>query len=177
MNFERYLPSEKDTWHWRLAEPRDVIAITLMADQIYSDEIADIFTKQPQRMAHHVHMAITDQTYDLGRQQLIVAIDKKTNALLAYAWLERGGYTPYALEEMATAEFAHIDLSLPTTSRVRIMAQILQQWILWCQVYSIPVLVSTTIRADQSGFIRLHEAMGFKIRGSFAYKRIGEINA
>ena len=172
MNLTRYLPSDRDTWTWRLAEPRDVMAITLMADQIYSDEISDIFTKNPARMAHHVHMAITDQTYDLSHQQIIVAIDKTTNALMAYAWITRGSYTPYAAEEMATAEFAHIDLSLPTASRVRIMAQILQQWQLWCQIYLIPVLVSTTIRADQTGFIRLHEAMGFKIRGSFAYLKI-----
>jgi len=128
-------------------------------------------------MAYHLHKAILQQTFEVNQLLISQARDKETNKLLAWAWLERGKYTVYAHDEMATAEFAHIDLSLPTTSRVRIMAQILQQWILWCQVYSIPVLVSTTIRADQSGFIRLHEAMGFKIRGSFAYKRIGEINA
>ena len=73
---------------------------------------------------------------------------------------------------MAEAKFAHIDLSLPVVARVRIMAQILQQWVLWCQICGIPVLVSTTIREDQSGFLKLHDQAGFKRRGSFAYLRI-----
>ena len=72
---------------------------------------------------------------------------------------------------MAEAKFAHIDLSLPVVTRVRLMAQILQQWVLWCQICGIPVLVSTTIREDQTGFLKLHDQAGFKRRGSFAYLR------
>ena len=84
---------------------------------------------------------------------------------------------PYAHDECAEAAFAHIDLKLPLRTRITLMAQILQQWILWCQICQIPVLVSTTIREDQQGFMRLHDRLGFKRHGSFAYRRIiGEAN-
>jgi len=33
------------------------------------------------------------------------------------------------------------------------------------------VLISSTIRADQAGFLRLHEQAGFTIRGSIAYRK------
>jgi hypothetical protein len=52
------------------------------------------------------------------------------------------------------------------------MAQILQQWHMWCITGGIPVLVSTSIREDQAGFMHLHQTAGFVIRGSFAYLKV-----
>jgi len=171
MILERYAPGPRDTWRWRLAEFSDVVPITAMANEIYGAEVDGIFTQDIRRMAYHVDMAVTRQRYYLTQEQLIVAEHQQSKCLLAYAWIGRGGTTPYADEEIAEAKFAHIDLSLPITTRVRLMAQILQQWVLWCQVCGIPVLVSTTIREDQTGFLKLHDQAGFKRRGSFAYLR------
>jgi hypothetical protein len=78
----------------------------------------------------------------------------------------------YAAEEAAAASFAHMDMRLPLRTRITLMAQILQQWHLWCQVWSIPILISSTIREDQQGFINLHRAAGFAVRGSMAFQRI-----
>ena len=172
MILEKYQPSTKDTWTWRLATFADVIPITILANEIYGSEVDGIFTQDTKRMAYHVDLAVTRQRYYLTEEQLIVAEHKEHKNLLAYAWIARGGSTPYAAEEMAEAKFAHIDLSLPIVTRVKLMAQILQQGVLWCQIGSIPVLVSTTIREDQAGFLKLHDQAGFKRRGSFAYLRI-----
>lgn len=172
MILEKYAPSARDTWTWRLATFSDVVPITIMANEIYGQEVDGIFTQDTKRMAYHVDMAITKQRYYLTQEQLVVAEDNVSKHLLAYAWIARGGTTPYAEEEMAEAKFAHIDLALPTVTRVKIMAQILQQWVLWCQISGIPVLVSTTIREDQAGFLKLHDQAGFRRRGSFAYLRI-----
>jgi hypothetical protein len=139
MILERYAPSKRDTWHWRLAEFSDVVPITMMANEIYGHEVDGIFTQDVRRMAYHVDLAVTRQRYYLTEEQLILAEDPVSKHLLAYAWIARGESTPYASEEMAAAKFAHIDLSLPTVTRVRLMAQILQQWVLWCQICGIPV--------------------------------------
>lgn len=171
MILQKYAPSARDTWSWRLAQFADVVPITAMANEIYGSEVDGIFTQDVRRMAYHVDMAVTTQRYYLNREQLIVAEDSVSKCLLAYAWISRGGTTPYADEEMAEAKFAHIDLALPTVTRVKLMAQILQQWHLWCQICGIPVLVSTTIREDQAGFLKLHDQAGFRRRGSFAYLR------
>ena len=172
MILEKYVPAAKDTWEWNLASFAHVIPITMMANEQYRNEVNGIFTQDVARMARHVDLAVTEQRHTLTQQQLIVAEHKVGKHLRAYAWIARSGYTPYAQEEMAEAKFAHIDLALPITSRVRIMAQILQQWHLWCEICGIPVLVSSTIREDQSGFLKLHDQAGFKRRGSIAYKRI-----
>jgi len=172
MILAQYAPSQRDTWTWRLAGFQDVVAITMMANEIYGQEVQGIFTQDVKLMAYHVDMAVTEQRHSLFKQQLIVAEHQESKHLLAYAWIARGGHTPYAPEEMAEAKFAHIDLNLPIRTRVKLMAQILQQWVLWCEICGIPVLVSTTIREDQAGFLKLHDQAGFVRRGSFAYRRI-----
>jgi hypothetical protein len=91
---------------------------------------------------------------------------------MAYAWLERGKFVAYSREEIAEAKVVHVDLTLPTTTKIRLVAQVLQQWILWTQLHAIPVLVSNTVRQEQKGFLKLHEDFGFTIRGSYAFKRL-----
>ena len=172
IGLEKFLPSDRDTWEWFLAQESDLEEIVNFADQFYSNEIEGIFTKHPRRLLYNLNVAITHQRYHLNKTQLMVARNKTTDRLVAWAWLGRGSYTPYAPEEMAEAKFAHIDLSLSTRERVTIMAQILHQWHLWCQINQIPVLVSTSIREDQQGFMNLHRSAGFTVRGSYAYKRI-----
>lgn len=169
---EKYLPSERDTWQWRHADLHDVPDIVNMAESQFQPEITSVFTPDRRMLTKHLAQAVISQTYNNLEQQVIVARDKTTDALVAWAWLGRGGHTMYAPEEFAEAHFAHIDLILSTRTRVTIMAQILQQWRLWCMIASIPVLVSTSIREDQAGFMNLHKAAGFMVRGSFAYLKV-----
>ena len=78
----------------------------------------------------------------------------------------------YAHEELAEARFIHLDLTLSARKRITLTAQILQFWQAWCYACNIPVLVSTSIRTDQGAFMRLHQELGFTVRGSLAYLRI-----
>lgn len=161
-----------DAWEWNRATALDVDDIVKMAEQIYSSEISDILTPNPTRMKYHVQKGILNQTYHPEQELISVARDKVSKHLLAWAWVVRGHYTPYANEEMAVAEFSHVDLSLSLRQRMRLVGQTFEQWILWAELYQIPVLCSTSIRSDQSGFMRLHDAYGFSRHGSFAYRRI-----
>ena len=172
IGLEKYTHSEQDPWIWDLAKLEDVAPIVAMAQQYFQIEVEGVFTPDPFKYTKHVTLAVVEQAFDASKCQLIVARDKTTNKLLAYAWLNRGHWMMYAPEECAEAGFVHMDMTLPARQRIMLLAQILQQWQLWCHVYRIPVLVSTTIREDQKGFIRLHEEAGFQVRGSFAFKKI-----
>jgi len=134
-------------------------------------EIDDIMTASRPRMAYHLHKSILQQTFEPNTVLLNLARDRVTNEVLAWSWLERGKYTVYAPEEMATAEFIHTRLSLSARHRIRLVAQVLMQWIEWCEALRIPVLTSSSIREDQTAFMRLHQQFGFKVRGSIAYRR------
>ena len=169
---DKFRPRESDTWTWRLAESEDIAEMVAMAVAEYQRELAGLLTPSPAAFAYSLRQAINEQQYQLSREQVIVARDKISNRLVAYAWCKRGQYTPYSTEEMAEAAIAHVDLSLPTRTRIRILAQMLQTWCLWAQLHGIPVLVSSSIREEQTAFMRLHDAFGFKRVGLLAIKRI-----
>jgi hypothetical protein len=172
MTTDKFLPKSTDTWIWRLAEYEDIPELVTMAVDLYQKELAGLLTPSPAAFSYSLKQAINEQQYQLSREQVIVARNQTTNQLMAYAWCKRGQYTPYSTEEMAEAAIAHVDLRLPTRTRIRILAQILQTWILWAHIHGIPVLVSSSIRSEQEAFMRLHDLFGFQRVGLLAIKRI-----
>jgi hypothetical protein len=172
MNRQQLMHNKTDDWTWQRAQHSDVEDIVAMAESHYQLEIEHILTPNPTRLGFHLHKAILEQTYSLASEFVTVARSKQDNRLIAWSWLERGKYTPYANEEMAVAEFVHTELTLPARTRIRLVAQTLESWICWCEINHIPVLCSTSIRTDQAGFMRLHDLYDFTVKGSFAYKKI-----
>jgi hypothetical protein len=166
--------AESSTWLWRQATFADIPALVEMAQQQFQTEIDEIFRPEPEVYAYNLALAITHQIYNAAHEQLVVAVDRTNNNLLAYAWIGRGTRTPYSSDEMAEAKIAHVDLTLPTRTRLQLVAQTLQHWINWTKALDIPVLVSTSIRSEQTAFMRLHTELGFKVRGSIGYLKIKE---
>jgi len=167
----RYTHSDLDSWSWSRAQNSHVPQIVQLVDQNYSSEIDSvIFSKNPTRLHYHLHSAILHQTYLPSQEFVNVAV--QDDSVIAWSWLERGKYTVYADEEMAVAEFLHVDLTLSVRTRIRLIAQAIEQWIAWALINQIPVICSTSIRSEQAAFMRLHEQFGFEIRGSIAYKKI-----
>jgi hypothetical protein len=168
----KYNISPTDAWTWTKATHTDVEDILDLVAANYQIEIDNILVPNRPRMCYHLHKSILQQTFEQHQVLITIARDKITNKLLSWAWLERGKYTVYAFEEMASAEIAHVDLTLSPRTKVKLVAQILEQWIAWCEAWQIPILTSSSIRADQTAFMRLHEQFGFEVRGSIAYRKI-----
>jgi hypothetical protein len=170
---DKYLPSKRDSWHWGLARTEDDINdIVAMSKTMYEMEVNDIFTTDPATLRKNVDLAVCEQKYTLNNQQLSIARNIHDGKLMCWGWLKRGHYTVYAPEEMADAMFLHIDLNLPERTRITLCAQMIQQWILWCNIHQIPVLISSSIRSSQDAFLRLHEKFGFKRNGSVCYYKV-----
>ena len=170
---DKFLPNERDEWHWSLSRTEDdVNDIVAMAKDFYEDEVNTVFKTNPAIMRRNVDVATTDQKYAQNRQLLNICRHKTTGKLLAYTWLKRGHYTVYAPEEMADAMFLHIDLNLSDRQRITIAAQGIQQWILWCKLHGVPVIISSSVRAEQETFLKLHEKFGFIRNGSVCYMAV-----
>jgi len=155
---------------WRLAHPLDdVDDIVEMADGIFGVEADGILTRDRNVFRKHVTIAATVQLFDKGREFLAVCRDVDT--LVGYCWFDRGGYTTYANEEISNAKFHHLDLSLPVRTRVRLLNEMIDQHILWANSWGIPVICSTSIRAEHNGFMKIHKKRGFTVNGSYAWIR------
>lgn len=174
MIIEKFYPKDTDAWAWQLGEIWDIDDIMTLVKQSYVIEIDPIFKFNERCFATNIAKAMLDQRYSANKCQIIVARNRADNKLMGWAWLNRGYFPPYTTDEVAEAAFAQMDLALSTRHRVTIMAQIIMQWELWCKINAIPVLISTSIREDQKGFVNLHRVAGFRIRGSFAFKRLKE---
>ena len=170
--YQKYQPSLNDAWTWDLAQYSDVEDMYQMAKQHFEGEMDTIFTINDAGYKYALDISTSHQRHNLAYEQLLVCRDKTTNKLLAYSWLGRGHRTPYSNDEMAEARMAHTDLTLTGRQRIHILVQMISYWETWTLACDIPVLVSTSIRKDQTAFLRLHEHLGFVVRGGICYKRI-----
>lgn len=162
---------------WTLAHPlHDVDDIVEMADGVFGVEADGILTRSRDVFRYRVTMAATEQLFNKGREFLAVCREFNPpemgpGELLGYCWFDRGGYATYSNEEISNAKFHHVDLSLPAKTRVKLINQMIDQHILWAHSWAIPVICSTSIRAEHNGFMRIHEKRGFTVNGSYAWIR------
>lgn len=170
--FQKYQPSQNDLWRWDYAQYTDIEDIYAMAKVHFEREMADIFTINDAGYKYALDISTSHQRHNLALEQLLVCRDKTSNKLLAYSWIGRGHRTPYSNDEMAEARMAHVDLALSGLQRIHILVQMIHYWVLWAQACAIPVLVSTSIREEQSAFLKLHQRLGFTVRGGIAYLRV-----
>jgi hypothetical protein len=158
---------------WTLAHPLyDVDDIIALARNNFESEAEGILVTDPMVFRHHVTVTTTNQLFDKVKEFFAVCRDKDT--LLAYCWFDRGGYTTYSREEISNAKFHHVDLNLSLRLRVRLINDLIDQHILWAANCGIPVVCSTSIRADHEGFMRIHKKRGFTVVGSYAWIRTEE---
>ena len=154
---------------WTLADPlMDVASIVDLVDDVFRRE-SGVFTGDRAVFTKNVTVAATYQVFDRSREFLAVCKDK--DKLLGYCWFDRGGYTTYSTEEISNAKFHHVDLSLSPRIRVKLINQMIDQHILWANYCGVPVICSTSIRGEYSGFMKIHEKRGFLVNGSYAWIR------
>lgn len=173
---------------WSLADPlKDVEAIVNLADGNFGPEVDGIFDRSRDVFRHRVTVAATEQVFNRYREFLAVCkelgepiwehfdgfvdVRKGPERLLGFCWFDRGGYTTYSNEEISNAKFHSVDLTLPAKQRVRLVHEMIDQHILWANMCNIPVICSTSIRADQDAFMRIHAKRGFTVNGSYAWIR------
>lgn len=165
---------------WSLAHPlHDVEDIVELSDSFFGHEADGILKRDRGVFRHRLTVATTEQLFNKGREFIAVCrgsdvfhdpnnCDPK---LLGFCWFDRGGYTTYSNEEISNAKFHHVDLTLSTRVRVRLINEMIDQHILWAHTWGIPVVCSTSIRAEHDGFMKIHKKRGFTVNGSYAWIR------
>lgn len=165
---------------WSLAHPlHDVDDIIELADSLYGSEVDGILNRDRNVFRHRVTVACTEQLFNKTREFIAVCREFVPNEygmgeLLGYCWFDRGGYTTYSNEEISSAKFHHIDLGLPVRTRVRLLNEMIDQHILWANANNVPIICSTSIRAEHDGFMKIHKKRGFIVNGSYAWIRTEE---
>jgi hypothetical protein len=160
------------TYTWKPAAGTDIANIVEMAQTHFQSEIDTVFNPDPVAYSRNVTMAVVRQFYIPHSELISVAIDNNTNELIAYTWAVPNECAPWSDDRMVVIRMAHLKLDLSTRLRVSLVKDMLQIWENFALFTNTPIICSTTMRHDQSGFLKLHERAGYSIRGSYAYKRL-----
>ena len=162
---------------WSLAHPlHDVEDMIELSDSLYGHEADGILKRDRNVFRHRLTVATTEQLFNKSREFIAVCRSFEPpeygqGQLLAFCWFDRGGYTTYSNEEISNAKFHHLDLGLPVRTRVRLINEMIDQHILWAHTWSIPIVCSTSIRAEHDGFMKIHKKRGFTVNGSYGWCR------
>ena len=159
------------TYTWRPANGLDVPHIVQMAVDHFQTEIDTIFTPDPVAYSRNITLAIVNQFYGPTTELVSVATDLNNN-IVAYTWARTNERAPWSDNEMVIVRMAHVSLDLPTKQRIKLIITMMHLWEAFASLAQVPIICSTTMRKDQSVFLKLHERQGYDVRGSYAYKRL-----
>lgn len=156
---------------WRPATGLDVPHIVKMAQDHFETEIDTIFTPDPVAYSRNITLAVVNQFYGPTTELLSVATDVDNN-IVAYTWAKAGERSPWSDDEMVIIKMAHLSLNLSPRERVELIKDMLELWSAFATLAQVSIICSTTMRKDQSAFLKLHERHGYDVRGSYAYKKL-----
>lgn len=156
---------------WRPANGLDVKPIVDMAVEHFLIETDGIFTPEPVIYQRNLTLAVINQFYGPLTQLVSVCVDEN-NKLLAYTWATRGERAVWSDDEMVSVRIAHLDMSLSSRTRITLVKDMLTLWEDWARLCDVKVVCSSTMRRDQTAFLKLHERQGYILRGSYAYKKL-----
>lgn len=158
-------------FNWTPAVLSDVESIINISKTHFSDELQHIFITDETAGARNLSLAIVNQYY-LPLSELLSVCKDDSGKLLAYTWAVPNQTLPWSDDKMVNVKMAHIDLTLPIKTRIKIIVSMFTLWENFARFANCPVVCSTTVRNDQDGFLKLHSKYGYDVRGSIAFKRL-----
>lgn len=158
-------------WSWRRAAGTDVTPIMDLTREHFRSEATEIWHIDEQWFGMQLTTDIVRQFFNPG--SALVAVACEDDRLRAYVWAERGQKTVWSSEEMVAVKIVHIDLGLSARNRLQLTVECMDIWEMWCRSIGVPVVCSSTMRAEQTAFLKLHQRRGYDCRGSICYRRLG----
>lgn len=175
MSLEAYKISDSDTWQWAPCLGTDIADMLEMSREQYEADLAGQFKFDAHRSAQAMTIGVVNQLYQPTTELMCVARDKESKQVLAWFWAKRGCYQEFSVEESSELRIIHCRKDIANRAKVGLVAQAVLLWQQWGMENQIPILVSATLRGDQSAFLRLLEASGFIIHGSYAFWRTDDV--
>jgi len=157
--------------NWAAATGNDVADIVRMAEQHFQIEIDKIFTPDPVAYSRNITLAVVNQFY-LPTTELLSVARADDGKLLAYTWAKSNERASWSDDRMVAVRMAHLSLDLSPRIRIQLINDMMTIWENFAKYSNTPIICSTTMRNDQTAFLKLHARNGYDVRGSYAYKRI-----
>jgi len=163
-------------YSWVPATGPDIEKLTELSVKNCMTDVETIYDVKPIIFTRNLTLAVVNQHFTPNEELLSVAKDSN-GTILAYTWASCSQYALWSNEKMLIVNMAEIELTLPIKLRIKLVKDMMYLWEEFCKLSQIPIICSTTLRVNQSAFLKLHEREGYQIRGSAAYKRLSTTQA
>ena len=163
-------------YSWHQATGNDVESIVKLAQTNFESEIDQYFNPQPITYSRNITTAVVNSFFTPNSELLKVA---KTPAgkLIAYTWAISTERSAWSDDNIIAIKMAHVDLTLPARIRIQLIKDMFMLWELFAVQSNVSIICSTSIRKEQSAFLKLHKQFGYDVRGSIAYKKVSTTQA
>lgn len=156
---------------WTAATGSDIEAIARFAEDNFRHEVDGVFSIDIPHLTYCITNAVVNQHY-YPQSVLLRIVRDDANKIIAYTWAKAGDQSVWSSDRVLHIQMAHVEMSLSPRKRIAILKDMLDMWDDYARYSRCSVISSSTIRSDQSAFLKLHERQGYSVRGSVAYKRI-----
>jgi hypothetical protein len=172
---DRFGHTTGDPWRWRAATGADIEAIVALVGRNYEADGTGLTDINPVEGSRNLMFAVVNQMYAPKKELISVAELVDGKEIVAFTWAQRDIRQPWSVEEMIVPKLLSVELTLSQRCRTALCVQAMMMWERWAQVCDIKSINSSSIRKDWAPLMRLHEAMGYTVRGSNAFKRMNII--
>lgn len=155
---------------WRKAAGTDVTPIMDLTREYYRAEATDLWCIDEQWFGMQVTTDIVRQFFNPGAA--LVLVWDGPGGIEGTLWAERGQRVPWSSEEMVVIKLLHLREDLSPRHRRDQIISAMHLWELWARSIGAAVVCSSTMRGEQSGFLKLHQRRGYQCRGSICYRRV-----
>ena len=159
------------TYTWGPLQGNDINKLVELSNTHFRHEVDELFDIDLVYLEKCIAHGFINQLYSPLSELLSVAKDE-SGKVIAWTWAKVGERAVWSTDPILTISMAHIDMSLSPKARVRIVNDMLDLWERFAHLARTPIICSTTMRKEQSAFLKLHERKGYKVRNNVAYKRL-----
>lgn len=147
--------------------PEQVTAVTEFMSLNYEHEMAGLLEIDKRR--HYFYLTQDAFAQHASPSSCLLMAKIIDGAIVGVLWVSRNEYATYSNTEMASIRFIHILPTLSARQKITLVREALMLSALWSAMCNIKVLVSSTITNTQQAFLKIHDRMGFILRGSICY--------
>lgn len=153
----------------------DVADCLDLSKEHYGDEMSGQLTLDIHRAAHQLTDIVVQQLYYPTKVLAVACREKAGGRLIGYIVARRDCYQEFSSDETTELRIIHIAKDITSRQKVRLVGQFVLIWNQWAVGNKIPVMVSATLREEQSAFLRILETLGFTVSGSYAWFRTDRV--
>jgi hypothetical protein len=161
---------------WTPATGLDIQSMLDITIDNLQQDIGDISVVSRNSYARNLSLAVVNSFFAPNEELLYVCKDDN-NQLLGYTWADVAIVMPWSDDHYVSVKMVQLNVQSSPRLRIQLIKDMMQIWENFAKQANVSIICSSTMRENQSPFLKLHLKNGYIVRGSLAYKKLNTTQA